>query len=137
MKKRFAVGLVSLGMLSTNVFGGETYDELYETSRHNIRITCTLDEDNCTYQSWNKPRQVGQGKPDFEIRDGEQYGPVSDPDRACDKGAFGYHFILKEVRIDFAPFSGCREKGQPHNAKGKMTIYIHGKQKDHYWLYEK
>ena len=70
MKKLLTVGLVSLGFVSTSVLGSEV--RIYSTSKHNIRITVIQhdsdsQEGKVVYQSWNKPKRVGQGSPDFEL----------------------------------------------------------------------
>ena len=83
MKKLLTVGLISMGLVSTSVFAGSTKTWVYETSKHNIKITCrnvesyedsdvVCSSEDCTYQSWNKPKQIGQGKPDLEIRKGSK-----------------------------------------------------------------
>ena len=128
MKKLLTVGLISLGLVSTSVFA-----ETYQTNKHNIRINC-LNYGDCTYQSWNKPRQIGQGKPDLEIEDGEPYTGDRPP---CGK-VEGYEFEKKSVLIQvaFGKSALCKYRIKDRNAV--CVLYVKsGKRHSTYPLYTK
>ena len=140
MKKLLViVSIAALGMVSTSVFGGETYEERYETSRHNIRVICSLDDGNCTYESWNKPKKIGQGTPDFEIGHGEYHDTLDALQKgsACEAGHFDFRkgsvFILMQTGL--ARYDrGCFPKPLPAEVDGILTVYINNQEKAHYWL---
>ncbi len=128
MKKLLAVCLISLGLVSTSVFA-----ENYQTSKHNININC-LNYSDCTYQSWNKPKQIGQGKPDLEILDGEPYAGDRPP---CGK-IEGYEFVKKPVLIQvaFGKPALCESNIKDSNAVGVLYVKS-GKRHSTYPLYAK
>ena len=125
MKKLLTIGFVSLGLISTSVFSG-TSTWIYETSRHNIKINClikgdnTLYSNNCTYQSWNKPKRINQGRPDFQIRKGEfGLGP---------QGNRIFEFKTGNVKIEmFDELRGNHDY---------LDVYINEQKKSRYRLYE-
>ena len=149
MRKLLVLGLVSLGMVSASAFGGETYEERYETSKHNIRITCSSEE-NCLYQSWNKPKAIGQGKPDLEIRNG-YFEPGAGASRmalTCEEG--NYIFTKGDTYIRVRTGLNRNERycflERPPKDAGDLTVYIDAdkrkghynyKKKAHYWLFGK
>lgn len=131
MKKPLIISLVSLGLVSGSVFA-----ENYQTSKHNIRITCHSDN-NCTYQSWNKPKQIGQGKPDLEIRNGN-FQSVNINSGACSVGNYGFQKGNLVIIIGWGlnrSDKECFVKPPPKNVNGELTVYINRKKKDHYWVY--
>ena len=142
MRKLLVLGLVSLGMVSASAFGGETYEERYETSRHNIRITCSSEE-NCLYQSWNKPKAIGQGKPDFTMPGTVGMGYMrdcTDPDHclaSCDRFTFTKGNVVLEMQGSEEGIGNrCATSAKaPRKVWGDMTIKIDGQLKDHYWVY--
>lgn len=143
MNKLLTIGFVSLGLASITAFAG-TESALYQTSKHNIRITCSGDDvysysENCTYQSWNKPKQVGQGKPDLEIHRGEfRKFNTNATGVYCSGGMYGFDKGNLSIVIQWGLVTDnrkCFQKRPPRNAGGDLTIFINGKQKDHYWLY--
>lgn len=135
MKKKLVMLLISLGMASTAVMADsdETIYEILHTSKHNIEIVDGRN-DTCIYRVWNKPRQVGQGRPDLEIPDGTMWGRISVTDIECMKGAKGYDFKLKNVGIHIT-MDDCPEKGRPKNAIGKLDVSINGRMRSSYWVY--
>ena len=74
--KAFAAAGLALGLFAAAALAdNDTITELLETGKHSIRITCRGDNlsnysEDCTYQSWNKPKAAGQSKPDFEMKKG-------------------------------------------------------------------
>ena len=135
MKKKLVMLLISLGMTSTAVMADsdETIYEILHTSKHNIEIV-DGGNDTCIYRVWNKPRQVGQGRPDLEIPDGTMWGRISVTDIECMKGAKGYDFKLKNVGIHIT-MDDCPEKGRPKNAIGTLDVSINGRMRSSYWVY--
>lgn len=135
MKKKLVMLLISLGMVSTAVMADsdETIYEILHTSKHNIEIVDGRN-DTCIYRVWNKPRQVGQGRPDLEIPDGTMWGRISVTDIECMKGAKGYDFKLKNVGIHIT-MDDCPEKGRPKNAIGTLDVSINGRMRSSYWVY--
>ncbi len=141
MKNLFTICLLSLGLVSGNALA-EIETDLYQTSKHNIRITCSGGDywhsENCTYQSWNKPKQIGQGKPDFEIRKGEFRKLNTNAGIYCSGGMYSFDKGNVSIILEWGLVTENREcfpKRPPRNAGGALTVYINGKQKDHYWLY--
>lgn len=124
-EKILTIGLVSLGLVSGNAFSG-TYTWIYETSKHNIKITCSVGQEdlrseNCTYQSWNKPKRVGQGKPDLQIKRGS-WGLFANGDSE-------FEFKTGNVKIEmFDELRGYKDD--------YLDVYINGRKKDHYRLTE-
>ncbi len=141
MKKCFLATLACIAMISAPAMA----DTVLHSSKHHIRITKgEPDKDGnetYIYMSWNKPRLIDKGLPDFEIKNGffsnNYYGMMEG--LSCN--AFYYEFkkgdttfvveeTLSNVRKD------CFPKAPPKNAEGLLTIYIKGKEKAHYWLFK-
>lgn len=135
MKKCLAASFICLAVASGTAIADrdEIIYEILQTSKHNIEI---VDGGNDTYiyRAWNKPRQTGQGQPDFEIPNGTGWGRISASDIACMKGAKGYDFTLKNVGIHIT-MDDCPEKGRPKNAIGTLDVSINGKNRSRYWIY--
>ncbi len=106
---------------------------ILETRKHHIKIIAEGD-DAYTYQVWNKPKKLDQGKPDWIITNGTAWGPVSATDVPCIRGSRGYDFTIHNTTINIALY-GCPEKGQPKDASGVMEVRINGKIRSQYWLY--
>ena len=133
MKKLLTVGLVSLGFVSTSVLGSEV--RIYSTSKHNIRITVIQhdsdsQEGKVVYQSWNKPKRVGQGSPDFVMNGTYHEGPMSH------EYTTEYTFKKGNLRFEISDLGVNHGLVKhPRNVWGEMDIYVNGKKKDHYWVY--
>lgn len=125
MKKLLVVSAVALGFVSTSVFA-ENFTENYQTSKHNIRIIC--DRGNCIYQSWNKPKQIGHGKPDLELRNGS----FSDEVR-CYAGASNFTRGNLTIVIGYGlekTNRQCLENSlPPKNVYGDLDIYQQSQKK--------
>ena len=77
MKRTSAALALMMGMLAFSTQPqaetGPKQLRLY-TSKHSIHITCNDNDghsdysEDCTYHAWNKPKGIGEGKPDFEIK---------------------------------------------------------------------
>ncbi len=68
---RFLSG-VALAVACASAAAQETgWRYQYATPRHAIRVSCPAStSDACTYEAWNRPRRVGQGKADLVIEKG-------------------------------------------------------------------
>ncbi len=136
MKKLLTIGLVSLGLISTSTFATDVMR--LSTSKHNIQVTC-YDWNNCTYRSWNKPKQIGQGKADFEMNGNNATGSGnwgSCPHYYFKKGNVEFELLGMEGMANFGR-DPCIFGNVPKNAWGELTIEINGQRRDHYWLYSK
>jgi len=149
MGKKHIIILLSLGigLCSVNA-SGSGLGGIYETSKHNIRITCSSEE-NCLYQSWNKPKKIGQGKPDLEIGNG-QFEPGTGASRmalTCEE--HNYAFTKGDTYIRVRTGLNRNERycflERPPKDAGDLTVYIDAdkreghynyKKKAHYWLWK-
>lgn len=142
MKKTLLVSVVALAFIAGNAFAGASR---FQINKHNIRITCpfTDNTNTCTYESWNKPKRMGQGKPDFMMPGTIGMGytrDCADPDH-CLASCDTFTFIKGNVTLKMQG----SEKGighrcasfekAPRKVWGDMTIKIDGQLKDHYWVY--
>lgn len=148
MKELFSIGLVSLGLVSTDALADTVS---FQTSRHHIRIICEggaeRHSDHCIYQAWNKPKKVGQGRPDLEIQKGEfqavnlyTTGYCVADNYVFKKGnlviTLGYDMKRADNGYDEKHVDrDCYPNPPPKNANGELTVYINGKKRDHYWVY--
>lgn len=73
MKKLLLASAMILG-LSTVAYA-DTH--ILQTKKHNIRMICNNGQ-NCIYQSWNRPKRIGQGSPDFQMVNGNPTGNGGD-----------------------------------------------------------
>lgn len=113
MKKLITASILGIALFSVNAMADDS-GYRYQTSRHNILIE-EGPNDTYIYNVWNKPKKINQGAPDLVIENGSMWGPVSAPDRDCDRGMRGYDFTLGKVMISIAMY-GCGAKGQPADA---------------------
>lgn len=142
MKKALLVGAVALGLAVGNAVAGTSE---FQTSRHHIRISCPFTDNTnaCTYESWNKPKRIGQGKPDFTMPGTVGMGYMrdcTDPDHclaSCDRFTFIKGNVVLEMQGSeegIGPRCAASAKA-PRKVWGDMTIKIDGQLKDHYWVY--
>ena len=95
----------------------------YATSRHNIRVACPeVGSGQCTYEVWNKPKSVGQGKADLAIQGGKHILVAN--------GNSLYRFTTGNAVIEL--FDALRD-----NRHDSLDIYINGRRKSHYRLIAK
>ncbi len=148
MKKLLSIGLVALGLVSTGALADTVS---FQTSKHNIQVICDggneRHADHCIYRSWNKPKKVGQGRPDLEIKEGDfqavdlyATGYCVADNYVFRKGdlviTLGYDMKRADSGYDEKHFDrNCYPKPPPKNANGELTVYINGKKRDHYWIY--
>ena len=147
MKNLFSVALFSLCAVSSRVLADTAH---FETSKHHIQITCDeagRHSDHCVYQSWNKPKKAGQGKPDLEITQGtfqsvDLYttGYCVADNYVFQKGnltiTLGYDMKRADNGYDAKHVDrACFPKPPPKDANGELRVYINGKQKSRYWVY--
>jgi hypothetical protein len=152
MKNKCIITLLMLGIglcSSHALASDEGLGGLFETSRHNIRITCPSEE-NCLYQAWNKPKKIGQGKPDMEIANGsvEPGAYASRMSLTCEEYNYGFTKGDTYIRVRTGLNRNeryCFLERPPKNA-GDLTVYIDAdkrkghynyKKKAHYWLFKK
>ncbi|MBO4789544.1 MAG: hypothetical protein J5492_00865 [Oxalobacter sp.] len=144
MMTKTLLAAVALGLMTGNVIAGTS---VFQTSKHNIRISCpfTDNANTCTYESWNKPKRIGQGKPDFSMQGVVGFGYMrdcTDPNHclaSCDIFTFTKGNIsLKMQGSDENIGSRCASSPKaPTKVWGDMTIKINNQVKDHYWIYSK
>ena len=144
MNKMLLVSAVALGLIAGNAFAGTS---VFQTSKHNIRINCpfTDNTNSCTYESWNKPKRMGQGKPDFTMPGTVGMGYMrdcTDPDHclaSCDRFTFTKGNVVLEMQGSEEVIGHrCAASAKaPRKVWGDMTIKIDGQLKDHYWVYQK
>ena len=148
MKKLLSIGLVALGLVSTGALADTVS---FQTSKHNIQVICDggneRHADHCIYRSWNKPKKVGQGRPDLEIKEGDfqavdlyATGYCVADNYVFRKGnlviTLGYDMKRADSGYDEKHFDrNCYPNPPPKNANGELTVYINGKKRDHYWVY--
>lgn len=122
MKKILTVSALALGLVSTCAMAQENTGWSYkaETSKHNIRVSCPEPNSTaCTYESWNKPKKVGQGTPDLTIQNGEHMLAAN--------GNSAYTFTTGNVTIEL--FDELRG-----NKDDSLDVSVNGKRKNHYHL---
>lgn len=155
MKRISAAFVMMMGLLAfSSQSQAETKTEnLYTTkhtlytTKHNIAITCHDDEDthgdyseNCTYQAWNKPKDIGEGKPDLEIKKGF-FQMVRYP--SCHFWSF--NFLKGDTEIDISLPTYANLEGKDHHpecdwslekrADGMLEVSIRGKRKAVYEIH--
>ena len=136
MKKLLTVGLVSLGLLSGSVFA-----ENYQTSKHNIQISKS-GNGKYIYRVWNKPKQIGQGKPDMELTNGDFESGVVRGCGVVDDYSFGQERRPKGGLYIQVSIGSCShilvgpEGKRPKNSVGSLYVSV-GKKESVYWLYSK
>lgn len=113
----------------------------YHTAQHHIRIAHT--GNGYTYQSWNKPKRINQGRPDWQMTNGrEETIGVNCTRQRCDM-AQAYVFEKGNTRFEIIQIDYISEgmprvyrPNMPKGADAELTVYLNGKQKQHYWLYQ-
>jgi len=111
----------------------------FQTERHHVRITCPDDHmgnysEVCLYESWNKPKALGQGKPDFTMKDGF-YQIVRSP--TCHFWSFNFKKgdtaidveIMTYANAEAGKLSPACDEALGHHADGSLMVLIKGKQK--------
>ena len=92
----------------------------YATPKHAIRVSCPAPTSNaCTYEVWNRPRTVGQGKADLVIENGRH--------ELFANGNSQYVFTSGKVRI--ALFDSLRD-----TSENTLTVYVDGRLRSRYPL---
>ncbi len=144
MRIRHIICAIALGAVAASA-AADGLCTSFQTERHNVRITCPNDQSGdyseaCLYESWNKPKGVGQGKPDFTLKDGF-YQIVRSP--ACHFWSFD--FSKGDTAIDVAIMTYANaeagtlspECDEPlgHHADGTLKVFIKGKQKARHWVH--
>ncbi len=142
LTERFDIGNAGQCYSNENAFDytqGPMSIGYFSTSKHNIQFLSGIDDENgMIYRSWNKPGKAAQGKPDFEMKG-------KDRTLYADWGwCTRYVFEKGNVRIELNGKDGSENRGRHHciagnvpaKAWGEMNIFIDGRKKDHYWLYE-
>ena len=120
MKGIVAAAALALGFASCAVAEDTGWQYTYSSLKHNIRVSCPdVGSVQCTYECWNKPRQVGQGKPDLALEDGRHI--------LYPNGNSLYRFTTGNVRIEV--FDSLR-----HDEDDSLDVYISGRRKNHYRL---
>ncbi len=128
MKKLLSVPVLVAGMFVSTAMAA-SHCETYETEKHNIRVICSYDSDLCTYQSWNKPRKIGEGKPDLQITDGRER-TVEVNGYFCSR--FEFQKGYTEINLD-----DCQVEGRPKGSGGELEVLLNGRRKAHYWTYNR
>ena len=128
MKKLLTISMLAMGMVSSSAMA-VSHCETYETEKPNVRVICGYTSHLCTYQSWNKPKKIGQGKPDLQILDGRETTPEVN----------GYYCSRFEFQKgDTAIYiDDCLVDGRPKGSSGELGVLINGRQKAHYWTYNR
>jgi hypothetical protein len=142
MKKQLFIAAIAVGLLSAPTMA-ETMTHHFQTQNHDIQIQCGGDapaifSDSCTYRAWNKPKQIGDGKPDLEITKGtsnlENYFPVKGV--RCLIRRFFFHTGNTDIHLtrDYSNSPDCYEK-RPGTV-GDLSVHIHGNLRSLFRLYE-
>ena len=120
MKGIVAVIALALGFASCVVAEDTGWRYTYSSIKHNIRVSCPeVGSAQCTYKCWNKPRRVGQGRPDLVLEDGRHI--------LYPNGNSLYRFTAGRVRIEV--FDSLR-----HDEDDSLDVYINDRRKNHYRL---
>ncbi len=121
MKQWLVMFVIAMGFVSAVASAGDaSWHSVYSTSRHNIRVTCPeAGSDQCIYESWNKPRDVGQGKADLTIHGGKHILAVN--------GNSSYLFRTGNVTIEL--FDELRG-----DSDDSLDVSVNGQRKSHYHL---
>ena len=120
MKGIVAAVALALGFASGAVAEDTGWHYTYSSLKHNIRVSCPeVGSGQCTYECWNRPRQVGQDKPDFALENGQHI--------LYPNGNSLYRFTAGNVRIEV--FDSLRQ-----DEDDSLDVYINGRQKNHYQL---
>lgn len=146
MKSPFIACAIALGLFSSNLHA-ETLATSLQTTKHNIRIACQKDSlgdysEDCTYQSWNKPRDIGQGQPDLEIKKGF-FQMIRYP--SCHFQS--YDFLKGDTGIGITVMTYANLESSDHHpeydgpmekrADGMLEVLINDKRKARYWIHLK
>ncbi len=122
MKKILIASAIAMSFVSTSAMADSSWTSHYSTAKHNVRVTCPETGSNhCTYESWNKPKKIGQGKADLFIRNGQH--------SLYTNGNSSYTFNTGNVTIEI--FDELRG-----DSDDSLDISVNGKLKNHYRLYE-
>lgn len=150
MKRTSATFAMMMGLLA---FSTQTQAETgpkrlgLHTSKHSIHITCNDNNghsdyaEDCTYQAWNKPKGIGEGRPDFEIKGGS-FQMVRYP--SCH--FWSYNFLKGDTGIDIAVLTYANWlEGKDHHpecdwslekhADGMLEVSVKGKRKAVYAIH--
>ncbi|MGN0918878.1 MAG: hypothetical protein ACI4NO_07015 [Oxalobacter sp.] len=120
MKKLLMASITAVMGISAHA-ADTGWRECYSTSRHYICVSCPeAGSQQCTYESWNKPRAIGQGSPDLSLKNGRH--------TLYPNGNSTYVFTTGNVKIEM--FDELRG-----NSEDRLDIYINGRLKNHYRLY--
>ena len=147
MKSTSATFAMMMGLLAFSAHTqAEPGTERLYTSKHNIYITCNDNDhhgnyaEDCTYQAWNKPKGIGEGKPDFEIRGGS-FQMVRYP--SCH--FWSYNFLKGDTEIDISLLTYANLEGKDHHpecdwslekhADGMLEVSVRGKRKAVYGIH--
>ena len=121
MKKILIVSAITLGFASSAAMADSSWSYHYSTAKHEIRVTCSAPQSNqCSYESWNKPKNLGQGKADLIIRHGQH--------TLYANGNSTYTFRTGNVTIEL--FDELRG-----NNKDSLEVSVNGNVKNRYRLY--
>lgn len=131
MRKLLGCFLVALGLMATSAMAGSG-NQFLETVKHNIKLTCDTDSNACTYQAWNKPRLVGQGRPDIQLR-GEKQPWKCYVSEGNIYPALLYAFMSGDMAIKIS--DRCTADGKFNGkADGQLWVEVNGKVKSRYWI---
>lgn len=124
-----------MGITATASAGDFT---IYHSSQHNIRIVNTA-RNGYTYQSWNMPKHINEGQPNWQMTNGrlETIG-INCTRNRCDM-ADAYIFEKGNTRFEIIQIDYISEgmpriycPNMPNGAVAELTVYLNGRQKQHY-----
>lgn len=106
----------------------------YHSDRHNIQISRI--GNSYVYKSWNHPRDIDEGRPDFQLNNGEKM-TVGEGDCSRTRVVMRTGDTTFEITEVGNRPQQCFNRIPANNASAELDIYINGRKKDHYWLYRK
>jgi len=120
MKKLLLMFMAAIVLVPAVADAGSSWTYRYSTSRHHIRVTCPeTGSEQCVYEVWNRPGNIGQGKADLTIRSGMHILSAN--------GNSTYRFVTGDVVIEL--FDELRS-----DTDDCLDVYVRGNRKSHYRL---